>query len=103
MGFQSISEHNASPLFQTLVSEGQTSSPVFALKLATHGSELSIGGLDSSLFSGTPTYASVTEEAYWEIVFSSFTVNGSPVAGSAHAIVDSVRLPQSILFLADMS
>jgi cathepsin D len=92
MGFQSISEYNAPPVFQTLVSEGQTSSPVFAFKLAESSSELSIGGLDSSVYTGTPAYTSVTQQGYWQITFSSLTVGGSSAVGSTSAIVDSVRL-----------
>lgn len=64
MGFKSISEYNANPVFQTLVVEGQTSNSVFAFKLSDSGAELSIGGTDSSLFSGDFTYAKVEKEVY---------------------------------------
>ena len=103
MGFQSISVYNAPPVFQTLVSHGQTSSPVFAFELANNGSKLSIGGLDSSVYSGTPTYTEVTQKGFWQITFSSLTVNGSRVVGSTSAIVDSVRMLQSFIFLSDIS
>lgn len=89
MGFQSISEYNAPPVFQNLVSEGQTSSSVFAFHLAESGSELTIGGLDSSVYSGTPAYTSVTQQGYWQINFDSLTVGGSEAVGSTSAIVDS--------------
>ena len=98
MGFQSISVYNAPPVFQTLVTEGQTSSSVFAFKIADSGSELSIGGLDSSVYSGTPAYTSVTQQGYWQISFSSLTVGGSSVVGSTAAIVDSVRVIQYSTF-----
>ena len=45
MGFQSISIYQASPVFQTLISEGILASPVFGFKLASSGSELSLGGV----------------------------------------------------------
>jgi cathepsin D len=92
MGFQSISDYNASPVFQTLVTEGQTTSGVFAFKLAESGSELTIGGLNSALYSGTPTYTPVTQQGYWQIQFSALKVGSSTVVGSTAAIVDSVRL-----------
>ena len=60
MGFQSISQFNASPLFQTLISEGVVSSQVFGTKFATSGSELFIGGTNSALYTGSLTYLSLT-------------------------------------------
>lgn len=89
MGFQSISVYNAPPVFQSLVAQGQTTSSVFAFKLAESGSELSIGGLDSNAYSGSPTYTSVTKQGYWQITFSSLTVGGTSAVGSTTAIVDS--------------
>jgi cathepsin D len=86
-------------VFQTLVSESQTSSPVFAFKLAAigdQGSELSIGGLDSSVYSGTPTYVDILVEGFWEIKFTSLTTNRTPVVGASPAILEPVRL---LLFL----
>jgi len=102
MGFQSISVYNAPPVFQTLVSQDQTSNPVFAFKLADSGSKLSIGGLDPSVYSGTPAYTSVTQQGYWQITFSSLTVGGSPVISSSTAVVDSVCILQTFLFLTNI-
>jgi cathepsin D len=64
MGFMSISEYNANPVFQTLIADGQTSDSVFAFKLSQSGAELSVGGTDSSLYSGDFTYAKVEKEVY---------------------------------------
>jgi len=99
MAFQPASNYNKPPVFQTLVSEGQTSSPVFAFKFADIDSQLSIGGLDSSAYSGTPTYTNVTYPVFWQIAFSSLTVGGTSIVGGANAIVNSVRLPRSFIFL----
>lgn len=62
MGFKSISEYGANPTFQTLVGDGKTDSSVFAFKLSSSGAELSVGGTDSSLYSGDFTYAKVEKE-----------------------------------------
>jgi len=62
MAFQSISEFNAPPVFQTLVSEGKASSSSFGFKLASSGSELFLGGVDNSLVSGPFTFIDVTQE-----------------------------------------
>jgi len=60
MGFATISVFQANPVIQTLVAEGQLSDPVFAFKLASSGSELRIGGVDTSLYTGSFTYTRVT-------------------------------------------
>ena len=76
MGFKTISEYGADPTFQTLVANGQTDSPVFAFKLSSSGAELSVGGTDSSLYSGDFTYAQVEKEvSCYELTCLSFTDN----------------------------
>ena len=60
MGFQSISEFNAPPVFQTLISEGVLTSPVFGFKLAASGSELFLGGTNSKLYTGNFTWLPLT-------------------------------------------
>jgi Eukaryotic aspartyl protease len=90
MGFQSISSYGASPVFQTFVTQGQTSNPVFAMKLTSSGSELTIGGVNPDLYTGDFTYVPVVKEGYWQIIFDSLNVNGQQVVGSNNAIVDSV-------------
>jgi cathepsin D len=89
MGFQSISEYNAPPVFQSLVAAGQTSDPVFAMKLAASGSELTIGGLNEQLFTGEITYVPVTQEGYWQTNFDALNVGGQGVVSTTSCIVDS--------------
>jgi cathepsin D len=62
MAFQSISEFNAPPVFQTLISEGVLTSEVFGFKLATSGSELFLGGTNSELYTGDFTWVSLTNQ-----------------------------------------
>jgi len=62
LAFQSISKFHASPVFQTLISEGVVTSQVFGLKLASSGSELFLGGVNSALFTGDFTWVSLTNE-----------------------------------------
>jgi cathepsin D len=61
MGFQSISDYQAPPVFQSLYAQGQLDQPVFAFKLATTGSELSIGAINHALHTGAITYTPVTQ------------------------------------------
>lgn len=89
MGFQSISEYNAPPVFQSLISAGQTDKGVFAMKLAADGSELTLGGLNSELYTGDVTYVPVSQEGYWQTNFDALNVGGQGVVSSTACIVDS--------------
>ena len=62
LAFESISKFNASPVFQTLISEGVLDSPVFGFKLATSGSELFLGGTNSNLYTGGFTWVPLSNE-----------------------------------------
>ncbi|EGO21894.1 hypothetical protein SERLADRAFT_335370, partial [Serpula lacrymans var. lacrymans S7.9] len=89
MAFQSLSDYRASPVFQTLVSEGRTSEPVFAFKLATSGSELHIGGTDSKAYTGEFSYADVVLPAYWQVIMDSIQGNGHASLFSVNCIIDT--------------
>ena len=60
MGFEQISVFGESPVFQTLVAQGKTTASTFGVKLATSGSELFLGGADTSKFTGTLTQVPLT-------------------------------------------
>jgi cathepsin D len=57
-----VSIYRAPGYFQTLVSEGQVTSSVFAVKLAVSGSELFLGGVNTALYTGSFTWLPVTKE-----------------------------------------
>lgn len=65
MGFQSISNFNASPIFQTLVSQNKETPPIFGFKLAHSGSELFLGGVNSDLYEGNFTWVNLTNEVFY--------------------------------------
>jgi aspartyl protease len=60
LAFPSLSAFNASPVFQTLISGGVVSSPVFGFKLAPNGSELFLGGTNNKLYTGNFTWVPLT-------------------------------------------
>lgn len=62
MAYQSISDYNSPPLFQTLVAQCQVTQPRFAFKLAESGAELYLGGTNPELYKGFFTYVPVTDE-----------------------------------------
>ncbi|KAH9166889.1 acid protease [Lactarius sanguifluus] len=89
MGYESLSSYGASPVFQSLVSQGQISTPVFSFYLAESGSELYIGGTDQEHYTGAFTYMPVTTQGYWQGSFDGISVNGRTVVRREGAIIDT--------------
>lgn len=91
MAFQAISDFNAPPVFQTFVSQGQTTSPIFGFTLLDNGGELFLGGTDTSKFTGSLTFSSlITSPAFWEISLQGATVGTKSIFTRAvDAIVDT--------------
>ncbi|KAH8986113.1 Asp-domain-containing protein [Lactarius akahatsu] len=106
MAYTSLSSYGASPVFQSLVSQGQVSTPVFSFYLAESGSELYIGGTNQDLYTGSFTYMPVTTQVgiytmialdsvltifqgFWEGLFDDISVNGRTVIGRENAIIDT--------------
>ncbi|CAL1703173.1 unnamed protein product [Somion occarium] len=89
MAYQSISQYNAPPFFQTLVSQGKTTQPIFAFKLAAAGSEVFLGGVNAALYTGSFTTVPVTTQAYWQVKLDSVTANSKASVGSIPAIIDT--------------
>lgn len=61
LAFPQISTLGANPVFQNLMSQDQLLSPVFSFKLGTSDSELYLGGVDSTAFTGEVTKTPVTQ------------------------------------------
>lgn len=64
MAFGGVSLFETTPLIQALFEQKEVTAPVFAFKLASDGAELSLGGPNSRLYSGSFTYVSVETEVY---------------------------------------
>ena len=62
LAFQSISDYNAPPVFQNLITSGELDSSIFAFKLAASASELYLGGTNTDLFTGDFTWVPLTNE-----------------------------------------
>ncbi|KAF9226089.1 Asp-domain-containing protein [Gyrodon lividus] len=89
MGFRPLSEYNQSPLFQTLVTQGQTDEPVFAFSFTDPGPELYLGGTNPNMYTGDFTYAQVTEEGYWQVDINSIMANGQNLLSHVTCIIDT--------------
>ncbi|OCH93546.1 Asp-domain-containing protein [Obba rivulosa] len=89
MAFPQISALDAEPLFQTLVSENQTVEPIFAFKLGSSGSQLTLGGVDESQFQGPMTQVPVTTVGFWQVDLDAVSVNGHAAVTASSAIFDT--------------
>ncbi|ESK97458.1 aspartic protease [Moniliophthora roreri MCA 2997] len=89
MAFPEISEFHENPVFQTLIAQGATTEPVFAFKLSASGSELTVGGIDNSLFSGQLTNIPVTTRGFWQVDLEAVSVDGNAVVNGLSSIIDT--------------
>jgi len=110
MAFKEISPFKAAPFSETLVDQGKLDEPVFGFYLAGSGSELIVGGRDSSRYSGNLTYVNVKKQVrilcqcniihlcfntdmtqgYWQTTFDAMSVNGNDISVSTQdAIIDT--------------
>src|ERR1700761_5329764 len=77
------------PLFNTLIAQKQTAAGVFGFKLASTGSELFLGGVDTALIKGALTSVPVTTQGYWQVTMDSVNVNGRSTVAKTQSIVDT--------------
>ncbi|XP_037630086.1 pepsin A-like [Sebastes umbrosus] len=94
LAFQTIASDNVVPVFDRMVSEGLVSQPLFSVYLSGNseqGSELVLGGIDSSHYTGQITWIPLSSATYWQISMDSVTINGQTVActGGCQAIIDT--------------
>jgi cathepsin D len=63
LAYQSISAYQASPVFQSLVTQGQVPEPVFGLYMTqSNNSELFVGGVNKKNYAGSITYVPVEHQ-----------------------------------------
>ncbi|KAF9226171.1 Asp-domain-containing protein [Gyrodon lividus] len=89
MAFPSLSVYRQSPVFQTLVTQGQTDEPVFSFNFAAPRPELYLGGSNPSMYTGDFIYAQVTEQSYWQVNMDNVVVNGEVVLTNVNSIIDT--------------
>jgi len=92
MAFQTISVDGIPPWFQALVGDHGVSKSVFGLYLADSDSvtgELTIGGYDSSHFTGSLTWVPLSSATYWEVALTEMQINGGSVTSVKKAVLDS--------------
>jgi len=98
LGFPPNSLSGATPWFVNLVNQRVLLSNIFAFYMArggAQGSELCIGCVDSSKYTGTFTYHPLNPgstggiQRYWNIMTSGFSYNGGTPTGPVSTVIDS--------------
>lgn len=63
LAYPALSAYQASPVFQSLASQGQVPEPVFGLYMTqSNNSELFVGGMNEKHYAGSITYVPVKEQ-----------------------------------------
>ncbi|KAI0068984.1 acid protease [Artomyces pyxidatus] len=89
MAFPEISVFGKNPFFQTLIAQGKVTASEFGVKLAPSGSELFLGGVDTSLFTGSFAEIPVSPVGFWQIPLDAVNANGKAAVTGLTAIVDT--------------
>ncbi|KAK4704038.1 hypothetical protein P7C70_g2176, partial [Phenoliferia sp. Uapishka_3] len=103
LGFSTIATSGAPTWFENAITEGLVTSPYFSFYLqrardlgdssgtgTVGGGELCVGCTDSSKYTGSITYTSVSTKGYWQVPMDGVAVNGVLVSGtSVSAAIDT--------------
>lgn len=92
MAFDSISVDDLPTFFSDLVKQGVVDEPVFAFSLGKKDGqvgELTIGGIDSTKYTGDLFYQPLSSETYWEIPLGGIKINGASQTTVTKAILDT--------------
>ncbi|KAJ8245490.1 hypothetical protein GJAV_G00271290 [Gymnothorax javanicus] len=83
LGYPSLSEEMATPVFDNLLAQKLVDKPIFSFYLsrkkntAEPEGELLLGGLDEALYTGNLTWVPVAQKGYWQIVIDNVKLQGS--------------------------
>lgn len=92
MGWRAISVNAVETVFEGMMDQKLVADKMFAFYLANKdgaAGELSLGGYDSSKFTGALSWVPLSSETYWEAHLDSLTVGGKSVTTATRVIVDT--------------
>ncbi|KAL5501961.1 hypothetical protein EMCRGX_G008646 [Ephydatia muelleri] len=95
MAWPAIAVDNVAPVFNTLVTLGVVTKPVFGFYLDRNekgklGGELLLGGTDPAHYVGELGYVSLSQQTYWQFPMDSVAVPDVPLcSGGCQAIADT--------------
>jgi hypothetical protein len=89
MGYQSISQMDKPPVFQTLMKQNKVANAQFSFNLNSGGgSELYLGGANPNKYKGSMEWHDVVSESYW-VLQGDAQVDGKTAADDFYAIIDT--------------
>jgi len=98
-GFDSISVDRVTPVWYNLLTQKLVDQPIFSFWLSQNpsdavGGELTLGGVDSSRYTGSFSYAPLTAETYWQFQLGDVQLGGTSLGwcdglATCQAICDS--------------
>jgi len=93
-GFPGNTTLSATPVFHNMIKQGRVARPEFAVKLDDlPGSELTLGGVNHTLYKGDFYYSPITNKGNWQIEMEALSINGTKALGKTQVVVDSgIRL-----------
>lgn len=106
LAWKALSSSGSNPYLQALSESGAIDLPLFTMAFAreesnttiTPGGFISLGSIDSNLFSGNITYTPTSATTYWQIPLESVSVGNSIVdISTKNAQIDSGTIIVSIL------
>lgn len=92
MAFPRISVDGIIPVFENAFDQGLVAENVFGFYLSNgdgSSGELTLGGIDSSHYTGSLHYVPLTNETYWETELTGLTMNGQSVTSTNRVIIDT--------------
>ncbi|EKM60385.1 uncharacterized protein PHACADRAFT_246265 [Phanerochaete carnosa HHB-10118-sp] len=90
LAFPAISNLQQDPVFNTLIDQGKVSASEFAFKLASSGSELFLGGTDTSLYTGSVEFHSIdTSSGFWQPTGAKSVVGSKNPNTDFETVIDS--------------
>ncbi|KAI0782432.1 aspartic protease [Irpex lacteus] len=90
LAYPAISNLGENPPFVTAINQGTVTSGVFGFKLASSGSNLYLGGTDTSKYSGSIEYHSIdTSTGFWQATGAKAIVGSSAAVSNFETIIDS--------------
>ncbi|KAH9911596.1 acid protease [Fomitopsis serialis] len=89
MGYQKLSSIGQPPFVNQAKTQGSIKNAVFGMKLSSAGSELYLGGTDTSQYNGAIEYHPVSGSGYWQISDAKAIVNGKTTNTGFQTVIDS--------------